>query len=167
MLAARLIQLIETHSESLTREVLQDLATNPRTQSFRGVEKKELESRIGDLYRNLGTWISDPRDDAVRSEYEEWGRRRFRQGIPLSEIVYALLLVKHHLRRYIRDHGLVEFSADSVTSGEFLPVHLYGVQELNYTVGKFFDQALYCLARGYEAEAQVARDAAAQSGQPR
>jgi hypothetical protein len=167
MLAARLIQLIETYSEGLTREVLQDLATNPRTRSFRIVPQGELESRVGHLYRNLGAWISDPRDDAVRSEYEEWGRRRFRQGIPLSEIVYALLLVKHHLRRYIRDHGFVEFSADPVASGEFLPIHLYGVQELNYTVGEFFDQALYYLARGYEAEAQVTPDTAATSGRPR
>jgi hypothetical protein len=50
-------------------------------------------------------------------------------------------------------------SADPVASGEFLPVHLHGVQELNYMVGDFFDRALYYLARGYEAEAQVARSA--------
>jgi hypothetical protein len=33
------------------------------------------------------------------------------------------------------------------------------VQELNYMMGEFFDRALYYLARGYEAEAQVARGA--------
>jgi hypothetical protein len=159
MLSARLIQLIETHSEALTREALQDLATNPRTRSFQRVPRAELESRTSRLYRNLGEWIGDARDDAVRAEYEEWGRKRFRQKIPLSEIVYALILLKHHLRRYIRDHGLVEFSADLVVPGEFLPVHLHGVQELNYMVGEFFDRALYYLARGYEAEAQVARGA--------
>jgi len=161
MLSARLIRLIEDHSGALTREVLQDLATNPRTRSFESVPRAELESRIGSLYRNLGAWIGEPRDDAVRAEYEEWGRRRFRQGIPLSEIVYALLLVKHHLRRYIRDHGLVEFSADPPASGEFLPVHLHGVQELNHMVGEFFDRALYYLARGYEAEARFPRGAGA------
>jgi len=159
VLTARLIQLIETHFEGLTREVLQDIATNPRTRSFQMVPRAELESRTSSLYRNLGAWIGDPQDDAVRAEYEEWGRRRFRQRIPLSEIVYALLLVKHHLRRYIRDHGLVEFSADSAVSGEFLPVHLHGMQELNYMVGEFFDRALYYLTRGYEAEAEIARGA--------
>jgi hypothetical protein len=157
MLAARLIQLIETHAEGLTRQALQDLATNPRTRSFQAVPRAELESRTASLYRNLGAWIGDARDDAVQAEYEEWGRRRFRQGVPLSEIVYALLVVKHHLRRYIRDHGLVELSADSGAAGEFLPVHLHGVQELNYMVGEFFDRALYYLARGYEAEAHIGR----------
>ena len=161
MLSARLIQLIETHSEALTREVLQDLATNPKTRSFQIVPRAELESRTGNLYRNLGGWIGDPRDDAVQAEYEEWGRRRFRQGIPLSEMVYSLILIKHHLRRYIRDHGLVASSSDLVVPGEFLAVQLHGVQELNFMVGEFFDRALYHLARGYEAEAQVARGAKA------
>jgi hypothetical protein len=72
-----------------------------------------------------------------------------------------LLLVKHHLRRYIRDHGLVEFSADPAMSSEFLPVHLHGVQELDYMVGEFFDRARYYLARGYEAQGEFDRRAGA------
>jgi hypothetical protein len=122
------------------------------------VPHDELESRISALYRNLGNWIGDPSDDAVRAEYEEWGGRRFREGVPLSEIVYALILTKHHLRRFVRDHGLVEAAPDRVDWGEVLPVHLYGIQELNAMVGEFFDRALYYLARGYEAAAAWERE---------
>jgi hypothetical protein len=77
MRAARLIHLIEIHSAGLTSDVLQDLATNPRTPSFRAVPRTELESRTASLYRNLGEWIGEARDDSVRAEYEEWGRRAF------------------------------------------------------------------------------------------
>ena len=77
---------------------------------------------------------------------------------------YVLILAKHHLRRYIRDHGLVEYSGDRVAPGELLPVQMQSVQELNAMVGEFFDRALYHLARGYEAEAAAARGAAARSG---
>ncbi|MBP2679444.1 MAG: hypothetical protein H6Q82_2509, partial [Deltaproteobacteria bacterium] len=38
-----------------------------------------------------------------------------------------------------------------------LPVQLYGIQEMNYLVGDFFDKALYHLARGYEMEARAAQ----------
>jgi hypothetical protein len=76
MRAARLIHLIEIHSAGLTRDVLQDLATNPRTPSC-GAPRTELESRTASLYRNLGEWIGEARDDSVRAEYEEWGRRAF------------------------------------------------------------------------------------------
>jgi hypothetical protein len=161
MLSTRLIQLIEQHAEGLTREARQELLTNPRTPSFRRVPPEELEARIGGLYRNLGNWIGDPDDDTVRAAYEDWGKRRFRQGIPISEVVWALVVAKHQLRRYVRDHGLVEFAGDRVVPGEFLPVQLHGLQELNFMIGEFFDRALYYLARGYETEAA----AAARTGQ--
>ena len=40
-----------------------------------------------------------------------------------------------------------------VTPDELVPVELYAIQELNYLIGNFFDQALYHLVRGYEAAA--------------
>lgn len=159
MLAARLIQLIETHAQSLTQQAVDDIRTNERTISFREVPKAELEPRVAALYQNLGKWIGDPSERAVREEYEYWGRTRFRQGIPLSEIVYGVILTKKHLRRFIREHGLVAFTGDRVPPGELVPIELYGIQELNYMVGDFFDKALYYLACGYEAAANPSRAA--------
>jgi hypothetical protein len=95
----------------------------------------------------------------VRDEYEEMGRTRFGEGVPLSELIYAVILTKTHLRRYIREHGATDFAGDRVTPDELLPVALYSIQELNYQVGDFFDRALYHLARGYEAEAGSRRPA--------
>jgi hypothetical protein len=157
LLSARLIELIQTHAESLTRDVLKNYATNPRTRHWSVVPAAELEQRIISTYRNLGNWIGDPREEAVQAEYEEWGRKRYRNGIPLSEVVFAVILLKQQLRKYIREHGLVEHSRDRQASLEILPVHLYGIQELNSLVGDFFDKALYHLARGYEMEARAAQ----------
>ena len=153
MLANRLLQLIENHSESLAREVLHDVLTNESTPSFRKVPIDELRPRVAALYENLSKWIGNPNQEQIRQEYEDWGRTRFRQGIPFSEIVYVLMLTKKHLRKFIREHGLVEFSGDRVTPHELVPVELYAIQELNYLVGDFFDKALYHLVRGYEATA--------------
>ena len=153
MLGQRLIQLIRDNADRLTGETLQDLFTNPRMPNFQKVPREEMQARIHALFANLGNWIGDPKDDAVRTAYEDWGRRRFRQGIPISEIVYALILAKQHLRRYIRDHGLVEFSGDRITPAEIVPVQMTAVQELNAMIGEFFDRALYYLTRGYELEA--------------
>jgi len=151
MLLHRLIKLIETHAESLTQGVVQDVQTNEHTRSHALIPKEELSSRVLALYRNLGNWIGDPKDDAIRHEYEEWGRIRCQQGIPTSEIVFCLILIKKHLRQYIREHGGVVFSGEPLVSGEMVPLELYSIQELNYVVGDFFDRALYYLLRGYEA----------------
>jgi len=150
MLTSRLVQLIETHAQSLTREAVHDILTNERTKSFCKVPREELEPRVAAIYQNLGRWIGEPKEDAVREEYEHWGKTRFRQGIPLCEIVYCVILTKKHLRRFIREHGLVSFAGDLVTPSELVPVELYGIQELNYMVGDFFDNALYYLALGYQ-----------------
>ena len=150
MLVNRLIQLIENHANSLTEAVLQDVLTNERTVSFRRVPVAELRPRVAALYENLSKWIGNPNQEGIRHEYEDWGRTRFRQGIPFSEIVYVLILTKKHLRKFIREHGLVTFSGDRVTPDELVPVELYSIQELNYLVGDYFDRALYHLVRGYE-----------------
>ena len=138
MLGARLLQLIQAHAGSLTSEVIKDLRTNERTPSFHRMSATNLESRIAALYSNLGKWIGDSDEHAVRGEYQEIGRRRFREGVPISEIVYVLLLTKQHLRRYIRDHGLVDFEGDRMMPDELLPLELHSIQELNYQVGEFF-----------------------------
>jgi hypothetical protein len=153
MLANRLIQLIENHSASLTEEALHDVLANEKTASFRRVPREQLKPRIAALYENLSKWIGNPNEHDIRQEYEYWGRTRFRQEIPFSEIIYALILTKKHLRKFIREHGLVTFSGDRLIPDELVPVELYSIQELNYLVGDFFDRALYHLVRGYESAA--------------
>jgi hypothetical protein len=153
MLVNRLIQLIENHSDFLTEAVLRDALTNEKTVAFRQVPIEELRPRVAALYENLSKWIGNPNQEDIRQEYEDWGRTRFRQGIPFSQIVYVLILTKKHLRKFIREHGLVRFSGDGVMPDELVPVELYSIQELNYLVGDFFDRALYHLVRGYESAA--------------
>jgi hypothetical protein len=160
MLTTRLMEFIETHAKSLINETIQDIQINERTRSFSHVPHAELESRISALFLNLGKWMGNPKDDAIQKEYEDWGKTRYHQGIPLSEIMYSMILAKAHLRRFIREHGLIAFSGDRVMPDEMLPIELYGIQELNYMVGEFFDRALYYLTRGYEAAAHMSRAAA-------
>jgi hypothetical protein len=152
MLGARLLQLIQAHAGPLSRDVMDDLVTNERTPTFRRLNAADVETRVTALFYGLGKWIGDPDENAVRHEYEEMGRVRFREGVPVSELVYALLIMKSRLRRYIRDNGLVDFAGDRIAAQELLPLELHSIQDFNYRVGEFFDRALYHLARGYEAE---------------
>lgn len=154
MIAAKLVALIEIHASQLARDAAQDLATNPRTPGFRAVARPELERRVFEIFHHLGNWIGDPKSSNVEAEFGEWGRRRFDQGVPISEIVYAIIVLKQHLRRYISDNGLVDAAFPRIDSDYVLPMHLHSLQDLNSRVGQFFDEALYHLARGYEARSQ-------------
>ena len=155
MIAAQLVELIEIHAEHIARDVARDLTTNQRTHAFGAVRLEDLVPRIFELLNHLGNWIGDPQSAKAQTEFTDWGRRRFEQGIPLSELIYAAIIIKQHLRRYISENGLVDASFPRVETDYVLPLHLHSLQELNTRVGRFFDEALYHLARGYEERAGV------------
>lgn len=150
MISAKLIELIEIHANRLSTDVVKDLTTNPRTKGFRAVPKAELELRVFQIFHFLGDWIGQPKSEKLKTEFREWGGKRFGQGIPLSEIVYSIIILKAHLRKYIQDNGLVDASFPRVEADYVLPMHLASLQDLNSQVGTFFDEALYWLVIGYE-----------------
>ena len=150
MLAARLIRLVETHAEELVQVVLRDLRTNPRTASFTRVPEPDLRHRLRDLYTHLGDWIGDKTETRVERQYMELGRRRYHEGVPLAELIYAMVLFKDHLRQFIRSHGLVE----SV-------VELYSEEQLYQLTWSFFDRAVYFTVKGYEDERRQMAELAA------
>ena len=158
MIGEKLVELIELHASRLTGDIAEDLVTNERTRGFRAVRRQDLEQRIFQIVHHLGNWIGDPKSQSVQAEFADWGRRRFDQGIPISEIIYAVIILKQHMRRYIADNGLVDASFPRVEGDYVLPMHLSSLQDLNARVSDFFDQAIYHLARGYEEEAQRIRE---------
>jgi hypothetical protein len=166
VIAAKLVELIEIHSPRLTADIVDDLASNERTPGFRAVRRSELERRVFQLLHHLGNWIGDPRSDNTRVEFTDWGRRRFDQGIPLSELIFAVIVIKQHLRRYISDNGLVSASFPRVDGDYVLPLHLHSLQDLNTQVGRFFDEALYDLALGYEERARMSASIGAVPADP-
>jgi len=136
MPASQLISLLEKHADALTTDALEHVIMHPRTPSFRAVPRAELSARIQALHRTLAGWLGKQDDDAVRAAFEDWGRQRFAQQVPVSELVYAVIVAKDQLRRYGREHGIEPSKLDGL-------------------VAAFFDRALYYLVRGYEMQAAV------------
>jgi hypothetical protein len=141
VLSARLVKVIEEHAEELTRGVLTDVAANARTPHYHDLPADELHRRVYDVYHDLGRWLSDKTEGQVETTFGGLGRTRYREGVPLSEVVYALILGKDHLREYIRAVGLVDSA-----------VELYLEEELHLMIGHFYDKAIYHTVKGYEAE---------------
>jgi hypothetical protein len=142
MLAQRLVRAIEDHAEELTRGVLEELSTSPRTPSYHRLSREELHRRVYEVYRNLGRWLDVETEEEVAVSYGALGHRRRSEGIPLEEVIYALILTKHHLRDYILRAGVVESALD-----------LYLEEDLHLRLVSSFDKALYHTVRGYQGAA--------------
>ena len=139
MLSDRLVRMIEDHAEELTHALVQNLQSNSRTASYHQLSRETIHHRAYHVYKNLGSWLNSKVEEDIKANYTELGTRREAEGVPLSEVVYALILTKYHLRDYIGGAGLVDSAVD-----------LYQEQELHRQLGQFFDKAIYYTVRAYE-----------------
>jgi len=156
MLSARLVRMIEDHADELTQGLVRNLQSHPQTPSYRQLSRDNLHGRIYEVYRNLGQWLGRKNDEALQAAYGELGEKRVAEGIPLCEVVYAMILTKYHLRDYIASTGLVDSA-----------VEIYQEQELHRLVGHFFDMAIFYTVQGYERGAAMVRAGSISAPAPR
>ena len=141
MLSVRLMQMIEDHAEELTQELIKDLKSNPRTPHYHHLTAEELHYRTYAVYHNLGHWVSQKGEEQVAANYAALAVRRHAEGVPLEEIVFALISTKNHLYQYVRMTGLMDSAME-----------LHQERELRRLVGFFFDKAIYYTVKAYEHE---------------
>ena len=139
MLAYRLVRLIETHSEPLAEGLLAKLQACDKCRSFQKVPSYEFRQRVYEIYHNLGEWLLSKKEEDVARRYTDIGRRRFGQGVPLSELIWAILLTREFLWEYLKRDAVVE-----------KPVEVFGELEMLQLLETFFDRAIYYAALGYE-----------------
>jgi hypothetical protein len=141
MLAVRLVQLIESHVEQLSRELSEKAWNAPQCSDLRKVPAEELEARTREIYRNLCDWLLDKAETQVERRYTELGARRARQGVAYSHIFWAITATKQHVRSFVQREGLSDNAME-----------LRGELELLHLLSQFFDHALYYIALGFEHE---------------
>ncbi len=141
MLYEKFIRLVEDHAEALTKEWIHEIKTNPSTKGYSNIDDAVLGIRVYDVYRRLGEWImnADPSDPKTAEHFIKLGRERARENLKNSEVIYALILARVVLWRYIVNQGVINSILDLHQSLEFY-------QKIN----NFFDKATYFVAVGFE-----------------
>ena len=139
MISTKLVSMIEDHAEPLTAGLVGDLRQNPRTTAYHHFSVSELHDRAYEVYHHLNKWIVRESEGQIEATYTALGRSRRHEGIPLSQVVFALMLTKDHLLTYVKRAGL----SDSA-------LQLYQELDLDRMVTQFFDRAVYYSVLGYE-----------------
>src|SRR6266496_2507920 len=129
MISVRLVAMIEDHADHLTAGLVNDLQRHPRVNEYHRLAPLELHNRAYDVYHNLGKWVARGSESEIASTYADLGRRRYHEGIPLSQVIFALILTKDHLVEYVKTSGLSDTALD-----------LYQELDLVRVVGQFFDK---------------------------
>jgi len=148
MLSSRLVHLVEDHWESIASAVIQSIHADPALHHLKQLPEAELRDWGKRILKNFGDCLTDNGQE-LGHYYEEVGRRRCRELIPLHEAVRALHLLKEKICAYARDQGFRN------------SLEVYAEEELEHRVGDFFDTLVYHLVKGYETEMRRAAHAAA------
>lgn len=137
LLSFTLVQRIESYSGEIANQVADEIRQDPCLPRLQTLDNRELSSEAQDLLGNLGQWLAAS-DAEIARWSETRGRMRFERSIPLHELLRCLLLVKEKL---------IDFARKNMGS---TALQVYAEEDLEYRAGRFFDQVVWCAARGYE-----------------
>ncbi|MCW5979841.1 MAG: RsbRD N-terminal domain-containing protein [Bryobacteraceae bacterium] len=139
MVSSKFVNLIESHADRIADGVLRRLSEDRRASHIARLPQSELRESCQRVLKNLGHWLTASSENEIARHYEERGRVRAVEGVPLHEAVLFLFILKEKMLDYTRDQGFTQSTVD-----------LYAEEELEHQVGRFFDSATYHLIRGYE-----------------
>lgn len=140
MYALKLAQLIESRAEHLSKHLAQRLKKSDQcAELLRRVPSDELQRRSHEIYRDLSEWLLSRAESEIAKRYVGLGMRRAQQGVPYTNLLWAVSATKDYLWAFMLDEGL--FAE---------PIDLIGEVDLLHSMDRFFDQILYFMAMGYE-----------------
>ena len=148
MIYQKLVDVIEENADKLAKRLVKDLLGREETKGYRILSDEKLYTRVRDVYSNLGSWLDPEKHTSgeIKKVYTELGKKRYREGIPLNEVILAFMLVKRHLWLYVRETQFFDTAFE-----------IYQALELNNKVVQFFDRVVYFVTMGYEEELRKAK----------
>jgi hypothetical protein len=139
LLAYRLVKLIENHSDGLSRSLQARYRQGGKCSSYVNVDDRELADTVYQVYHHLGEWLMGKTEADIEARYLAIGAQRAAQGVPVSQVVWMICVVRENLWEYLQKHAELE-----------RPAEIFGELELLEMLDKFFHLAIYYAALGHE-----------------
>jgi len=146
MLSSRLVQLIENNWEEIANRLIASVRKHPEMSNLNRKTDAEMREWCRSILQDLDYLLAGSKEQEVRRRFEILGRMRFEEQIPLHEAVLRFHMLKNKIIGFMHEQGF-PMSA----------MHLYAEEELELRIGRFFDDCVYHVVRGYEHAQRVAR----------
>jgi hypothetical protein len=142
LISDKLVTLIENNADIIIKRWIERLGADPSTPSFSPEALSKSTAKAHMVIKELGEWIGyDKPKEEITRHYSQEGIGLFRMGIPLSEGVRALILLRRTTWLFILDSNLFESAME-----------MHQTRELNDRASLFFDRAGLNFIDGYMEE---------------
>jgi hypothetical protein len=140
MRAPRLIQLMASNSVVMSEELIKKIRELDKCKDLllRVPDSEQRQYAVG-IYSDLTKWLADEREAVIEEHYVELGIHRSGQGVPLSQMFWAVSTARESLSEYVQQECLHED-----------PVEFVGGVMMLRSLNTFFDRVLYFAILGYE-----------------
>jgi len=140
MRALKLIEHMKGNAERMSEEVMQKIRNSERcSQLVLAVPAEQQKRSTLDIYRDLTAWLGTESDKTIEQRYGSLGMLRAQQGVPFSNLYWAICIAHEHLWGYMQQECLLDE-----------PVEFWGGVILLRSLTQFFDRALYFALLGYQ-----------------
>lgn len=145
MLSSRLVQLIAEHWKEIADRLCREIRQHPDMLNLARKTDAEMRDWCRAILEDLDYLLSASKRQEVKRRFEVLGRMRCEENIPLHEAVLRFQILKDKIIGFVHEQGF-PMSA----------IELYAEEELELRIGRFFDDCVYHLVRGYEAALRIA-----------
>ena len=137
--ADRLLDVMDKHAKDIAENWAKDIRRNPRTPSFHEFTQDDCVKFAVDFYRNFINIYFEERPYRGQVEYfTAYAERRFKEGVPLHEAIYALIMMRRHLWLYADMQTVFTSPLDQYQA----------VEAITKTI-RLFDHAIYIITKRY------------------
>ncbi|MCX5848160.1 MAG: hypothetical protein NTW65_01735 [Deltaproteobacteria bacterium] len=136
---AKLVDLTQKNADAIARQWAKDVKTNAKTYSYHELSEEKIIRQAKDFYSNfLMMFFNESPYEQAKEIFEKYAEERYKEGIPLHEALYALILMRRHMWLYAEFQSM--FGAEVE--------HQQAVGSLSRTI-LMFDYIIYVVARKF------------------
>lgn len=136
----RLIEVTELHAKTIAKQWYNDVRKNPRTPAYHNMTEDRAIPQAIEFYSHFReVFMSDKPSEAAKRFFSKYAEDRYREGIPLHEAIYSLVMMRRHMWLY------AEFQAVWTSAVDYQQASA----GLNRTI-LMFDYATYAITEKYQ-----------------
>lgn len=136
---AKLVDLTQKNADTIARQWAKDVRTNIKTYSYHNTSEEEIIHQAKYFYKNFQLmFFNESPYEQAREIFENYAEERYKEGIPLHEALYALILMRRHMWLYAEFQSMFNVEIQ----------HQQAIGSLSRTI-LMFDYIIYVVARKF------------------
>ncbi|GAB6269868.1 hypothetical protein DS62_06935 [Smithella sp. SC_K08D17] len=136
---AKLVDLTQKNADTIARQWAKDIKTNVKTYTYHNASEEEIILQAKYFYDNFQLmFFNESPYEQAKEIFEKYAEERYKEGIPLHEALYALILMRRHMWLYAEFQSIFNVEVE----------HQQAAGSLSRTI-LMFDYIIYVVARKF------------------